>query len=287
MSTFAMNSPMGDSQCIPGYLRSLAARKCSRESIRTAKSVLNGVESLLERCLLDLEPPDLAEWQAERAEAISARTLRTKMVWIHGFYAWAVETGLLEEDPSRRMRTPKVPRLLPRPMPEDRLQAAIDQATDRIHVILLLAAYAGLRAAEIADLAWSEVQLDGDEPTLRIIGKGERERIVDIAPDLRTALLALPHRRGPVVRRGDGKPVHNSANNLSKVANRYLRDLEIPDTLHSLRHRFGTQLCKVAGIRVTQEALGHASITTSSLYAEVGRREIRPAVISIGRVMAS
>jgi integrase/recombinase XerC len=237
--------------------------------------------------LLDAQPEDLAEWQADRAAVITARTLRTKMVWLRGFYAWAVECGVLAEDPSRRMRTPKVPRLLPRPLSEDKLATCLANADARMRALLLLAAFAGLRAAEIAGLAWTEVQLEGDEPTIRVVGKGAKERIIDVSPMLRDALLALPHRRGPVIRRSDGGHLPNTPNNLSKVGNRYLRDLGIPDTLHSLRHRFGTQVARVGGIRVAQEALGHASVTTAALYAEVARRDLRPVVVSVGEVKAS
>ena len=269
------------------YLRSLSARKCSTESIRTARSVLGQLARHVGKDLPQATAAELASWQADMADHVSARTLRTKMVWVRGYYAWAVEVGALEHDPSWLLRTPKVPRLLPRPLSEQRLELAIEASDRRMRVVILLAAFAGLRAGEVAALAWSDVQLEGAEPTLRVVGKGARERIVDMAPMLCDSLASLPHRRGPVVRRASGSAQPYSANGLSKLANRYLRALDVPDTYHALRHRFGTQVCRAGGIRVAQASLGHASITTAALYAEVSRRDLRPVVISVGQVMAS
>lgn len=267
------------------YLRAMQARKLSPETIRTTRSVLGGLRRHAEMPLTQLTAEDIADWQADTAGRVSARTLRKDVSAVRAFFTWARAEGRVRRDPTARMRAPKVPRLLPRPVPEARLALAMSEADDRMRLILALAAFAGLRAGEVASLSWTDVSLDGPEPTLRVTGKGSAERVVDISPDLAALLVALPRRRGPVVRRGDGAPGHNTANTISKLANDHLRGLNIPDTLHSLRHRFGTEVCRVGGLRQAQEALGHASPTTTAGYARVARRDIRSTIVSVGHLL--
>lgn len=108
--------------------------------------------------------------------------------------------------------------------------------------------------------------------------------VVDVCPMLAEALAALPHRRGPVVRRLDGQAGPNRATRLSQLANAHLRDCGITDTLHALRHRFVTQVYRAGGIRAAQESAGHASISSTAIYSAVARREIRAAVLAAGRI---
>ena len=267
------------------YLRSLEARKLSLESIRTARSVLNGVHARTGKPLAQIAPSDLADWQHQRAGELSVRSLRKSLVWVHGLYSWALLEERIPADPSLRLRTPKAPRLLPKPIPEHRLALAVESADDRMRAILCLAGFAGLRAGEIAHLAWSEVDLDAPEPTLRVIGKGSKERILDLSPDLVAALRALPHRRGAVIRRGDGRPGFNSPGRISQIAGEHLHGLGIPDTLHSLRHRLLTVVCRIGGLREAQEVAGHASAATTSPYTLVARRDLRATVVQAGRLL--
>ena len=180
-------------------------------NFETTASVTITVEAEDEDAAVDLAYDDIEAWVDARLSDVAARTVRAQLVWIRGFYRWAVESGHLAVDPTARLRTVKVPRLLPRPIAEDRLDGALAAADDRMRAVLLLAADAGLRAGEIARLEWADVRLDDAEPTLRIVGKGSRERVVDLVPRLVEALTVLPHRRGVVIRRGDGSAGANTA----------------------------------------------------------------------------
>ena len=263
-----------------GYLRSLRARNSSPTTLRNAHSALTMLERATGRPLIELEYDDIEQWVDERLTAVVARSVRSQLVWVRGFYRWAIESGHLTNDPTARLRTVKVPRLLPRPIAENRLDAALAGADPKMRAILLLAADGGLRAGEIAGLEWADVRLDDAEPTLRIIGKGSRERVVDLAPRLVEALAALPHRRGIVIRRGDGSAGANTATRVSQMAGAHLHESGCPDTLHALRHRFGTLVCREGGIRVAQEALGHASPTSTAIYTQIARREIRSTILA-------
>lgn len=269
------------------YVRSLEVRNCSPETIRKSRGVLQGLERATRNQLELITAPEIADWWDARSRVLSPRSMRVQLVWVRGAYRWAIAEGRIEVDPTARLLPPKVPRLLPRPIPEDRLQVALDNADPRMRAILCLGAFAGLRIAEVASLTWPEVHLDVDEPVLRVMGKGRKERIVDAAPTVIEALLALPHRRGPLIVRADGRPGFNTASHLSNVANRYLRSVGIPDTYHSLRHRFGTAVVRAGGLRVGQEALGHASPVSTAGYASVLRGDMKAAILAAGSLKAS
>jgi integrase len=269
------------------YVHALTARRCSPETIRTVRYILTGLAIVAAKRLEEITPDDLAIWQTLRAEEIGGRTLRSHVSYIRVFYDWAFTEGLIPENPARRMRIPRVPMTLPRPISEARLEQALDAADPTMAAILGLAAFAGLRACEIARLTWADCYLDDDEPTARVLGKGDRERIVDVSLELRDMLRAVPgSRRGPVIKRADGSPGHNTANRISKVGNDFLHENDVPDTLHSLRHRFITQVARLGGIHRAREAAGHASITTTSIYTKVLRSEVRPLVEQVGKLLA-
>ncbi len=271
---------------LAAHALSLRARNLSLSSRKSSSTALTSLTAHAQADLLTLTHADIEAWAADRLSHVGARTVRANLTWIKCFYRWAVDNEYLTHDPSARIRSPRTPRTLPRPISEQRLARAVAAADDRTRAILLLAALAGLRGAEIAGLSWAHVQLEEAEPVLRVMGKGSRERVVDISPELAEALLALPHRRGPVIRRADGSIAHNRPARISQLGNDHLHACGAPDTLHSLRHRFATQVCRVAGIREAQEALGHASAATTSIYTAVSRRDARAAVLAVGRIVA-
>lgn len=270
------------------YVETLRARRCSPETIRTVRSVLTMLSTRVGKRLDEITHDDLVTWQAGRAAEIAGRTLRKDVVYVRGFYTWCVLEGYLRDDPALRLRTPKVPLTQPRPINEQRLAHALDGADPVMAAILGLAAFAGLRACGIAGLTWGDCDLDADEPTARVLEKGERERIVDLSLEVRDLLRAVPggrQRRGPVIRRLDGQPGPNTANRISKLANTYLHDEGVPDTLHSLRHRFITEVARLGGIHRAREAAGHASITATQIYTKVLRSEVRPLVEQVGHIL--
>lgn len=268
------------------YVDSLKARRCSTETVRTARYILLGLANRMHTRLDLITPADIAEWQTLRAGELGGRTLRSHVSYVRMFYQWAVLEGHVADDPTLRMRVPRVPLTLPRPVSEERLEHALDSADPTMAALLGLAAFAGLRACEIAGLTWGDLYLDDAEPVMRVLGKGERERICDVSVELRALLLDVPGpRRGPVIRRGDGGPGHNTPNRISKIGNAFLHDHGVPDTLHSLRHRFITQIARLGGIHRAREAAGHASISTTAVYAKVLRSEVRPLVEQVGRIM--
>jgi integrase len=166
---------------------------------------------------------------------------------------------------------PRVGRRLPRPISEADLFTALRQAPPRIRPLLVLAAWAGLRAKEIARLRRQHVLDTARPPVLLVVHdatKGRSERIVPLSDfvlgELR--LHGLPA-SGWMFSRHDGAPGPNTPHMISLLCNQHLHDCGIAATLHQLRHRFGTVAYAAShDLRMVQELLGHADPQTTALY---------------------
>lgn len=208
---------------------------------------------------------EIEDWLDRRDLAPEARA--TEISHLRGFYRWAVGEGLLDHDPTMRVVRPRVARRLPRPMPEGDLVMAVEAASDPVRSMLMLAAFAGLRACEIAGLHGEHILHDLGV-LLIAEGKGGSMSSVPIGPPLDPILRRLPA-SGPVFRLTDGRPM--APHNVSHWCNRYLHGLGITHTLHSLRHRFGTAVYQASGrdLRATQELMRHKTPVSTAIYTWV------------------
>lgn len=252
------------------HLDWMRVRNLSRNSIYNRSRTLARFTRWHDAPILYCGEDELKTWQRERSLQIGAPALRGELSGLRQFYRWCVREGLRDDDPTVRLDLPRVPRRLPRPLADADLARAINAADAPVAVILGLACFAGLRACEVARLDWSNIVMTG-EAHLRVEdGKGGRGRLVPLSPVLQALLLSLPHRRGPVIPRADGKAGANRPHAISHRANDYLHECQIAGTLHQARHRFASatyQACR--DIRAVQDLLGHASPTTTSIYAQV------------------
>lgn len=210
---------------------------------------------------------------------------RTRCDWVshlHCFYQWAVTEACLADDPTERVMRPKLPRLLPRPIQDDDLLIALDAATGhpRMSAWLHLAAFAGLRVGEISGLDVGDVQFSAR--MVRVLGKGRKERVIPLHEEAVVALrrCRVPS-RGPLFTRPDGTPW--SAQKVSHYGNQFLHGLGLPETMHQLRHWFGTKAYEASGgdLRVVQELMGHSSPVTTAGYTMVSGQRGRIAIDGI------
>jgi integrase/recombinase XerC len=219
--------------------------------------------------ILYLSAERCMQWQRERAAEVSATTLSMETSGVREFYKWTVWEGYRTDDPTLRLRSPRVRQRRPRPIADAQLALALRQADPEKLAILALAGFAGFRAGEIAQLEWSEVDFAGRLLTI-LDGKGGKYRTVPMASVLAGILAALGRQHGPVIRRLDGRGGSTLAHSISHRANDYLHSLGITATLHQLRHRFGTAMYAACrDIRAVQEAMGHSSPVTTAGYVAV------------------
>jgi integrase/recombinase XerD len=225
-----------------------------------------------------------------RDPGLAPTSLRRRAASIRGFYRFAYGDGLIERDVAAHLDLPRQPRLLPETLTVADVEALLEAAPDlRSRALLELLYAAGLRVSEALGLDREDLSSDGGY--VRVIGKGDKERLVpvgDIALDwlarweaeARPALLALHHvvpsRGGPLFL-GDrgGRLARQQAFAIVKAA---ARTAGLPEAVspHTLRHSFATHLLEGgADLRIVQELLGHASISTTQLYTHVTGERVR------------
>jgi integrase/recombinase XerD len=223
---------------------------------------------------------------------LAPTSLRRRAAALKGFYRFAFGEGLLGVDVAAHLDLPRMPRLLPETLtqPEtERLLAAPppDAFQDRALLELLYAA--GLRISEALRLDLEDISLDG--AFVRVIGKGDRERLVPVGEVALEAIRAwLDGPRATLVAAHHVAPVRGGPLFLGRRGRRLARQqawamvkraaaaagLSGRVSPHTLRHSFATHLLEGgADLRIVQELLGHASISTTQLYTHVTGERIR------------
>ena len=228
--------------------------------------------------------PDMRAFLAHlRGQGVGSRTMARKLSAVKSFYRWLAEREGFEPTAVMMARAPKFQKKLPRPLAEDAAKAMIDtvemQAADswigaRDAAVVTLLYGCGLRISEALGLRGRDLPLG---ESLRIVGKGGKERIVPVLPVARRALdtyLRLcpyePEPDAPVFRGKRGGALNPRL--IQKVTEAARLQLGLPATAtpHAMRHSFATHLLAAGGdLRAIQELLGHASLSTTQAYTSV------------------
>ncbi|MCA0962263.1 tyrosine recombinase XerC [Salipiger bermudensis] len=228
--------------------------------------------------------PDMRAFLAHlRGQGVGSRSMARKLSAVKSFYRWLAEREGFEPTAVMMARAPKFQKKLPRPLAEDAAKAMIDtvemQAADswigaRDAAVVTLLYGCGLRISEALGLRGLDLPLG---ESLRIVGKGGKERIVPVLPVARRALdtyLRLcpydPEPDAPVFRGKRGGALNPRL--IQKVTEAARLQLGLPATAtpHAMRHSFATHLLAAGGdLRAIQELLGHASLSTTQAYTSV------------------
>ncbi len=221
---------------------------------------------------------------------LAPTSLRRRAASIRGFYRFAYGDGLIERDVASHIDLPRQTRLLPETLTVAEVEALLEAAPDlRGRALLELLYAAGLRVSEALGLDREDLSIDGG--FVRVIGKGDRERLVpvgDVALDWlarwleegRPALLALHHvaplRGGPLFLGDRGGRLARQQAFAIVRASAARAGLSARVSPHTLRHSFATHLLEGgADLRIVQELLGHASISTTQLYTHLTGERVR------------
>ena len=223
---------------------------------------------------------------------LAPTSLRRRAASIRGFYRFAFGEGLIALDVAAHLDLPRMPRLLPDTLTVAEVGRLLDAAAaagPRDRALLELLYAAGLRISEALRLDLEDVSLDGQ--FVRVIGKGDRERLVPIGEVAiaalrdwldgpRAALVAVHHvapiRGGPVFLGDRGARLARQQAWAAVRRAAASAGIAAHVSPHTLRHSFATHLLEGgADLRIVQELLGHASISTTQLYTHVTGERIR------------
>lgn len=281
------------------FLRYLGSvRNLSDNTVRSYRCDLEGFLSWCRRCGTDpaaLGPADVRAYLGElRRARYAGRTVSRRLSALRTFYGWLEREGVVEGNVAAAAASPKLARTLPEVLDDAQARALIAAADTSCAEGLRDAAQAelmyasGARIAEVAALSTGDVDLESG--TVRLFGKGSKERLVPLYPAACRAVEAyLEHGRPQLAAKGKrvtnvlflsarGNPM--SADTLRLRFERLAAAAGLPSSVtpHAMRHTFATELLSGgADLRSVQELLGHASISTTQVYTHLSVDRLKEA----------
>ncbi|MBL0148905.1 MAG: site-specific tyrosine recombinase XerD [Ideonella sp.] len=234
--------------------------------------------------------PDLLGYMAHRHGLTRATTANRRLTVFKRYFRWALREHLVRADPTLRLGSARQALRVPKTLSEAQVEALLTapDVTEplglRDRAMLELMYASGLRVSELVDLKTVRVGLS--EGVLRVVGKGAKERLVPFGgeaqdwierylADARAAILKgqrsdamfVTARGGPMTRQMFWILVKRHAGTAG---------IQVPLSPHTLRHAFATHLLNHgADLRAVQMLLGHADISTTTIYTHVARERLK------------
>ena len=239
-------------------------------------------------------------------------SMARKLASLRSFFKFCAREGMIRDNPARLVATPKLPKRLPAVLSAEEMSSFLDQLgsvkppapargavrrsesalgsarllLERDRAILELLYASGLRVSELTGLNLEDV--DRKEQMLRVLGKGNKERIIPYGSKAEEALKKYGPRRDDLLRKAGGKGdaqalfLNHSGRrmtprSINRILKKYLRLVNVNWDLHphSLRHAFATHLlADGADLRAIQELLGHSSLSTTQRYTHSSIRQL-------------
>ena len=282
---------------LDSYLRHLTLeRGLSKNTLSAYRNDLEKYFGFLEkrsRDPLSATSKDVEDFSLDIARALSASSRARLLASLRGYHKFLVLENQRNDDPTKRLRSPKLPMRLPKALTQQEVMQLIeasgpapdDESADylrlRNRAIVELMYSTGARVSEIVGLDLDEVD---DSGLTRVSCKGSKERLVPVGSYAKAALDAYLVRSRPVLSsRGSARALflnqrgaRLSRQSIWEIIQKAAEGLGKEVSPHSLRHSFATHLLEGgADVRVVQELLGHASVTTTQIYTMVSVDTLR------------
>ena len=224
----------------------------------------------------------------ELNRGVSKRSCKRRLCALKHFYKYMVNVGYLEDNPFLFITSPKTDKKYPHYLYHEQIEQLFEKNKERTdplknrdQAILYLLYYAGIRASELVNLTVQSVSIK--ERFVRVLGKGNKERIVPFTPDCQAVLKHYIDKERPILLMKKPRNLTSAlflnarGNQLTTRGLEYILDaieekigLYVGLHPHILRHSFATHLLENgADLRVIQELLGHESINATQVYTHV------------------
>jgi integrase/recombinase XerD len=241
--------------------------------------------------LADAGRADVLDYIAWRVEGgAKPRSTARQLSSFRRFYRYLLREGQISQDPTAEIAMPKIGRALPQSLTEDEVEAllAAPNVTEplghRDRAMLEVLYATGVRVSELINLKMTQLNLN--QGVIRIIGKGDRERLIplgDEAQDWLREFIAGPRVEILLERQTDFLFPTRRGDRMTRQAfwhiiKRYAKKAGIHKKLspHTVRHAFATHLLNNgADLRVVQLLLGHSDVSTTQIYTHVARERMK------------
>ena len=271
-----------------------AERGLSENTLKAYRADLLALNQRLEGRKVDLvrvTRADLLEYISWRVDGgAKPRSTARQLSSFRRFFRYLLREGVIAEDPTTQIAMPKIGRTLPQSLTEEEVEALLaapvvsDPLGHRDRAMLELLYATGVRVSELINLKLSQVNLN--QGVLRIIGKGDRERLIplgDEAQDWVKKFIDGPRVKILLKRQTEylfptGRGDRMTRQAFWHIIKRYAKKAGIGKKLspHTVRHAFATHLLNHgADLRGVQLLLGHSDVSTTQIYTHVARERMK------------
>ena len=277
-------------------------RRASKYTVRNYRAAIENFVSWMAQHgkwrgdFATVTPLDVRSYLIEEGKRLARRTLHNHVSGLRAFYLFLRQRGIVESNPFTGVALPKLDTSLPKFLTESQMSALLEAPIQlwkegklgefeafRDTLIMELLYGGGLRVSELCGLDYKHVDIG--QGVARVIGKGNKERLCPLGPVAMRCLNAFVERfdlsgdpDSPVVCQRNGQRL--SPRKIQKLLKIHLATAKLPSdmTPHKLRHSFATHMLdNGADLRIVQELLGHASLSTTQLYTHVSIARLKEA----------
>lgn len=283
---------MLESRHVEYFLENLAvAEGASMNTVYAYGSDLDDFAKHCKKSVVEITELDVLDYMVEVSkQGKSARTQARRLATLKKFFGFLLLQGILEQDPTVNMKSPKIPKTLPKSLSEEQMSQLLmncagDKVRDvRLRTIMELLYATGLRVSELLQLKLSDVDQENGS-FLRVTGKGEKDRLVPLGERAYLSLKYYIEYARPKFTRGySSEWVFPGSKGSAMTRQRVFQMLRKAGegigvkklSPHDLRHTFATHLLgNDADLRSVQLMLGHSDLATTQIYTKVVEKHMK------------
>ena len=266
----------------------------ARKSPQTVKAYVGDVQSFLEYAtaitsdITDIDQYVIREWLASDYEHHQASTIGRRIASIRAFFKWAKSAGIVTVNPALAIKTPKKPQSLPKFLSQKQMTQMLQRESDEViavrDIAILELLYAtAIRVSELCGLDIADINFQ--EMSIRVIGKGNKERIVPFGAPCRGAIEKWISLRSSI-KSVEKQPALFLGARGKRIDPRVVREV-VYKTIealgeieklgpHAIRHSAATHMMESgADLRTLQEILGHSNLSTTQIYTHVSVKRLQ------------
>jgi len=249
----------------------------SKNSVDNYKRDIEIFLSNLKTSLNNIKEKDIREHiRFLHEKGNSNKSINRKLSSIRAFIRFLMSEKILEYNPCKNIRNLRVSKTLPKWVEQEQLQEILEKDMPiRDKLILEILYGSGIRVSELVNIKISDVNFN--EKTIRVLGKGNKERVVPINDYVINLIKKFlrgqkNNKNGYLIKNSKGQKI--STRTIQRIVKKHTKNL----TPHSLRHCFATHMLNNGcDIRSIQEMLGHTSIKTTEIYTHISQNTIKKA----------